>query len=202
MKLYYSPGACSLAAHITLCESGLTFELERVDLKTKKTQSGDDFLTINPKGYVPALLMDDDEILTEVAVVTQYIADLAPKTSLAPPQDSLERYRLQEWLNFIATEFHKGIGIFFNPGIPVDFQKVLFNKLNLRFAYLQEKLEKQVYLMGDTFTIADAYLFTILRWTIPLHIDISPYGAITQYVDRVGTRPCVQVAMRGEGLIK
>ncbi len=202
MKLYYAPGACSLAVHITLCECALPFEMEKVDLKTKKTESGDDFLEINPKGYVPALIMDDDALLTEVAVITQYLADRVPKLSLAPPPGSLERYRLQEWLNFISSEIHKGMGIFFNQNIPAEFKKVLFDKLMLRLNYLEKRIETNLYLMGDTYTIADAYLFTILRWSRLLNIDISSWGGLVQYYERIGSRPNVQAALRAEHLIK
>ena len=201
MKLYYSPGACSMAAHITLVESGIPFELDKVNLASKVTESGDDFTAINPKGYVPALKLDNGEILTEAAVVLQYIADQAPDSGLAPEPGSIERYRLLEWLNFISTEFHKTLGALFNPGITVEWRDSQIATFNKRCGYLSEQLHGLDFLMGDQFTIADAYLFTILGWTGMHNVDMSSWPAVNSYLDRVATRPTVLAVLKAEGLI-
>ena len=202
MKLYYSPGACSLSPHIVLCESGLAFDLEKVDLRNKKTETGADYLAVNPKGYVPALKLDDGQVLTEAAVIQQYIADKAPAKKLAPAAGTPERYRLQEWLNYIASELHKGIGQLFNPAMPDDYKDAVKKGLAAKqFAHLEKNLAGREHLMGD-FTVADGYLFTVLRWAQFHKIDLSAFPNITAFMARVAARPAVQAAMTAEGLLK
>jgi len=200
MKLYYSPGASSLSPHIVLCEAGLAHELVKVDLKTKRTEFGDDFATINPKGYVPALELDDGTVLSEGAVIVQYLADLAPASGLAPAVGTIERVRLQEWLNFIATEVHKGFSPLFR-GVPEEWQAVIRKGLEVRFSRLATALEGHPYLMGEAFSIADAYLFTVLNWAKWVKLDLSPWPALDAYVARIATRPGVQKALKTEGLL-
>lgn len=200
MKLYYSPGACSFSPHIVLHETGLPFETERVDLKTKKTAAGSDYDTINPKSYVPALVMKNGELLTEGPAIVQYLADLVPEKELAPPSGTLERYRLQEWLNYISSEIHKGFGMLFNPLAPEDMKNAAKARLAKRFGFAATALEGKSYLMGDTFTVADAYLFTMLRWTRSFGIDLSPWPALSAYFDRVAARPAVVATLKAEGL--
>ncbi len=201
MKLYYTPGACSLAVHIALREANIDFDLVEVDLATKKTASGDDFLAINPKGYVPALQLDDGQVLTEDQVILQYIADLKPEASLAPAFGTMERYRLMEWLAFIATEVHKGFGPLWNPNTPEAVRQNALVVLSRRFAYVNGKLADGPWLMGSHYTIADAYLFTILGWSAIHNVDLSSWPHLTAYVGRVGERPAVLEAMRAEKLI-
>lgn len=200
MKLYYSPGACSLSPHIALREAGIPFEVEKVNLKTKKTDTGIDYDAINPKSYVPALVMNNGELLTEGPAIVQYIADLAPEKRLAPPAGTLERYRLQEWLNYISSEIHKGFGALFNPATPEDIKDAARARLGRRFGFAANALEGRNYLLGDTFTVADAYLFTMLRWTRYTGIDLSPWPVLRGYFDRVAARPAVISAMQAEGL--
>ena len=203
MKLYFSPGACSLSSHIALREAGLAFDLEQVDLGTKKTKSGADLTTVNPKNYVPALELDNGEVLTEAAVIAQYIADKADGKKLLPAAGTMERYRAQEWLNYVAAELHKGVGQLFNPKMPDDFKKTVKDAiLPPKFDFLSKGLEKRQYLTGDTFTAADAYLFTILNWTGMLGIDLSRWPALTAYQGRVAARPAVQAALKAEGLLQ
>lgn len=201
MKLYYSPGACSLSPHIALREAGQNFEVEKVDLRSKKTESGKDFTTVNPKGQVPTLQLDDGSILTEGPAIVQYIADKAPQAKLAPANGSLERYRLQEWLNFISTELHKSFTPLFNPSFPEEGKKVYRDGLGKRFDALNEKL-KTGFLMGEQFTVADGYLFVILNWTAHTGIDLSKWPALKEYQGRVAARPNVQAALKAEGLLK
>jgi len=200
MKLYYTPGACSLSPHIALREAGLSFDLEKVDLATKKTESGKDFNTINFKGYVPALQLDDGSILTEGPAIVQYIADKAPQSKLAPANGTIERYRLQEWLNFISTELHKGFSPLFNASYPEDAKKIVRDNLGKRFDQLRAPLEKGPFLMGAQFTIADAYLFTVLGWG--QWTNISKWAWLKAYHTRVSERPHVQAALKAEGLLK
>lgn len=201
MKLFYMPGACSLAPHIALREAGLPVDLERVD-QSKKTKSGEDYLAINPKGSVPALKLDDGQVLTEAAVVQQYIADKAPTAKLAPAAGTFERTRLQEWLNYIASEVHKGIGQLFNPAMPNEYKDAVKKGLAARqFPFLEKALTGRGYLMGH-FTIADGYLFTVLNWTKLHQIDLSGFPNITAFMKRVAERPAVQEAMKAEGLLK
>jgi len=202
MKLYYTPGACSLSPHIVLLEAGLPFSLEKVDLKTKKTEKGTDFLTINSKGGVPALQLDNGQVLTEGPAVVQYLADLKPETGLAPPPGSFERYRLMELLNYITSELHKSFGALFNPGISADWKAATLANLDKKFQWLTIYLGNKTYLLGDAFTVADAYLFTVLSWSSHFGIDLAKYHVLTAYLARVGHRPKVQEALKAEGLIK
>ena len=200
MKLYYSPGACSLSPHIALREAGLAFDLEKVDLRSKKTESGADFTAVNPKGYVPALRLDDGAVLTENVALAQYVADQAPEAGLAPATGTMERYRLQEWLAFVSTELHKGFSPLFNPATPDAYKAIAKERLASRFAYLDKHLAQHPYLMGQGFTVADGYCFTILRWAANLEVDLSGYPNVTAYMDRVKARPKVREALRAEGL--
>ena len=200
MKLYYSPGACSLSPHIILVESGLAFDLEKVDLAAKKTERGADYWKVNPKGYVPALELDDGQVLTEGPAVVQYLADLVPQKGLVPPAGTMERYRLQEWLNFISTELHKGFSTLFNPKAPEDWKSAARELLGKRIGIAAKHLEGRSYLMGEAFTAADAYLFTVLRWTRYVKLDLSPWPVLSGYLDRIAARPAVHAALVAEGL--
>ncbi len=202
MKLYYAPAACSLSPHIIAREAGLPVEIERVDNKAKKTERGTDYWQINPKGYVPALELDDGEILTEGPAVVQYLADLAPRSKLIPPAGTKERYRVQEWLNFITSEIHKGFSPLFKPNTPDAYKPIVKENLANRFAYVEKELAGKQYLMGDQFTVADAYLFTVLRWSNVHQIDLKKYPNISAYMTRVAARPKVQQAMQEEGLLQ
>ena len=200
MKLYYSPGACSLAVHIVAREAALPISLEKVDLKARKTETGADFTAVNPKGYVPALALAEGPVLTEVAALIQFLADKRPEAQLAPESGSMERYRLQEWLAFISSEVHKGFSPLWNPASSEDAKQSAKDRLAQRFAYLDEKLAAQPYLMGGRFSAADAYLFTVLNWTNFLGMDLSAYANLRAYLERVGSRPKVQEALVAEGL--
>jgi glutathione S-transferase len=201
MKLFYMPGACSLAPHIAFREAGLPVELVQVD-RSKKTSTGEDYLGINVKGAVPAVKLDDGQVLTEAAVIQQYIADKVPAKKLAPAAGTPERYRLQEWLNYIASELHKGIGQLFNPAMPDDYKEAVKKGLVARqFAHVEKALAGRDYLMGD-FTIADGYLFTVMNWTNFHKIDLTAFPNITAFMKRVAARPAVQAAMTAEGLLK
>jgi glutathione S-transferase len=202
MKLYHSPGACSQAPHIALREAGLPFELVKVDLRAKKLEDGSDYREINPKGAVPALALDDGSVLTENAAVLQYIADQAPESGLMPPFGTLERYRLLEWLNYIATELHKGFGPLFNPATTPDGREAAIGLLCAKFSYVEERLGGRDYLTGDTFTIADAYLFVILRWTRIHHIELARWPGLSEFVERVAERPAVEAALHAEGFAR
>jgi glutathione S-transferase len=202
MRLYYAPGACSLAPHIALREAGLPFDLEKVNLGKKTTEGGKDYTKVNPKGSVPALELDDGQILTEVAVLVQYIADRAPASGLAPKAGTMERYRLMEWLNFVSSEIHKTFGPLFNPKATEDSKALQLDLLNKRLDYVSERLGDRPYLMGDTFTGADAYLFTTLNWTGFLKMDLGKWPRLEAYMARVSARPAVKKAMTAEGLIK
>lgn len=202
MKLYFSPGACSLSPHIALREAGLPFELVQVDLRAKKTKSGDDFLAINPKGYVPALALPDGEVLTEGALIVQYIADQKPEARLAPPAGTKERRRLAELLHFIATELQKGMAPFYNPKANPEFKESLRERLNLRFGYLAKLLENQKFLLGDDFTVADGYAYYVLRSAKSLNAaDVSASPVLSAYFERVQGRESVQAALAAEGLV-
>jgi len=202
MKLYYSPGACSLSPHIVAREAGIAIELEKVDLGKHTTEKGDDYMKVNPKGYVPALRLDDGSILTEGPAIVQYLADQKPATKLAPAAGTMDRYRLQEALAFIGTELHKNFGPLFNPATPDAAKETAKANITKRVAYLNDQLSKKQYLLGDTFTVADAYAFTILNWANFLRMDLKPYANIGAYMARVGARPKVQEALRTEGLLK
>lgn len=201
MKLFYTPGACSLSPHIVLLEAGLPFTLEQVDLGTKKTASGSDFFTVNSKGSVPALQLDDGSVLTEGTAVVQYLADQKPDSGLAPRAGSIERYRLMEILNYISSEVHKGFGPLFNPAITAENKAAALAGLDKKFLWLTGYLGSKKFLLGDTFTVADAYLFTILSWSGHVGADLAKYRTLTDYVARVGHRPKVQEALKAEGLI-
>jgi glutathione S-transferase len=202
MKLYFSPGACSLSPHIVLRESGLNFDLEQVDTKSKKTKSGGDFWAVNPKGYVPALQLDNGEVLTEGPAIVQYLADQKPESGLAPKPGTLERYRLMEWLNFVTSELHKGFTPLFRPTTPEDYKPVAREALATRLGYLDKQLAGKQYLMGDKFTVADAYAFTVVNWTNFQKIDLAPWPSLKAYYERVRARPKVQEALKAEGLLK
>lgn len=201
MKLYYTPGACSMAPHIALREAGLSFDLEKVDLMGKKTETGADFTAINPKGYVPALQLDNGQVLTEVGVLLQYIADQKPASGLAPAAGTLERYRLMETLNFIATELHKSFGPLFNPASTDEAKKAAIDMIGKRFGYLDQQLAGKQYLLGDTFTVADCYFGTVLSWCQYAKLDLSPWPAIGAYAGRVMSRPAVLETLKAEGLM-
>lgn len=201
MKLYYSPGACSLAPHIALAEAGQQYKLARVDLAKHTLEDGSDYYKVNPKGYVPLLEFDDGTRLTEVAVLLQYIADRQPGT-LAPAFGANNRYQLMEWLNFIATEIHKGFGPLWDAAAPEVTKESAKAKLGKRFAIVEEPLSKHAYLTGESFTIADAYLFTIVNWAGMLKVDLAPWPSLKAFMARVAARPKVQAALKEEGLIK
>lgn len=200
MKLYYSPGACSLAPHIVLREAGHAFDLIKVDIPNKKTEHGDDYWKINPKGYVPALVLDGGEVLAEVGVVCQYLADQKPGSGLAPPAGTMARYHLMEWLNFVATEVHKQIGALFNPKMTPEMKEVQLGVIERRLNALEKMLDGKDYLMGERFSVADAYLFTVLNWTRAHKIDMAKWPKIQAFMVRVAGRPKVQEAMKAEGL--
>ncbi len=202
MKLYYSPGACSLSPHIVLRESGLAFEPVLASTKTHKLQDGTDFYTINPKGYVPVLELDDGERLTEGPAIVQYIADQVPGKHLAPAAGTMARYRLQEWLNFITSEIHKSYSPMFNPAVPNEYKAMAKTRLADRYRWLDAQLEGKSYLMGDAFSVADAYLFAVTNWAKFVELDLAPYKNLGAFMARVAARPAVQEAMKAEGLLK
>ena len=202
MKLYYAPGACSLSPHIILLEAGLPFTLEKVDLKSKKTETGTDYLAVNSKGGVPALALDDGRVLTEGPAVVQYLAELKPESGLAPPAGSFERYQLMEILNFITSEVHKGFSPLFNPAITPEWRAAVHAALAKRFEWLTRFLGGRDYLMGSRFTVADSYLFAVLSWSPRVGVDLGPFPSLGAYLTRVGQRPKVQEALRAEGLLK
>ncbi len=202
MKLYYSPGACSLSPHIALLEAGLPYDLVKVDLRAKKLENGDDYLKVNPKGQVPALALDNGELATEGPVIVQMIADKAPGKNLAPARDSAERYKLQEWLNYITGELHKNFGPMFSPVLADDAKAFFKDRVMGKFRYLDGQLAGRDYLMGKQFTVADGYLFTMLCWADRMKFDLSAMPNLLAYKARVGARPKVQEALTKEGLMK
>jgi glutathione S-transferase len=202
MKLFYSPGACSLSPHIVLREAGLKIDIEKVDTKAGKTASGADFRALNPKGYVPALQLDDGSILTEGAVIVQYLADKKGDGQLVPKAGTDERYRLQEWLTYIATEIHKGFGLLWNKNLAESTHTFAREALEKKFDFLARNLEGKQFLFGDRFTVADAYLFTVLNWTNFLNIDLGRWSPLKAYLERIGSRPAVRDALRAEGLLQ
>lgn len=202
MKLYYSPGACSLSPHIALHEAGLAFTPVLASTKSHKLQDGTDYYGINPLGYVPMLELDDGTRLREGPAIVQYIADQVPLKMLAPQNGSLQRYRLQEWLTFIGTEIHKGFSPLFNPATPEEYKTMARTKLLERLQWVDSQLADKQYLMGDQFTVADGYLFTVTNWTQPTNVDISALTHLAAYRARVAARPAVQEAMKAEGLLK
>ncbi len=201
MKLYYSPGACSMSPHIVLREIGKKFELESVDLGTKTTASGKDYTKINPKGYVPALEIKPGEVLTEGAAIVQYLADKAKATKLLP-KAGMARYRAVEMLNYIAAEVHKSMGALFAKGISEDVRKATLERISKRLEHLDGILAKSKFLLGKSFSVADAYAFTIFSWGPHLKVDMSPYKNIAAFMERVGKRPAVQAVLKAEGLAK
>jgi len=198
VKLYLSPGACSLSPHIVLREAGIPFDFETVDLASKRTKSGADFKTINPKGYVPALELEGGQVLTEGPAIVQYLADQKPAAKLLPPAGSMDRYRVQEWLNYITSELHKSFGPLFSPKTPQEWKDTLKSNLATRFDLLSKKLQDKDYLMGSSFTVADAYLFTILSWAGHVGLDLGKWPVLKAYYDRVGARPAVKAAQEAE----
>jgi glutathione S-transferase len=203
MKLYYAPGACSLAPHIVLREAERRFDLERVDLKTHRTASGADYYQINPKGYVPALQLDGpaSPVLTEVAAIVQYVGDLVTAGRLVPANGTFGRFHLQEWLSFISGELHKQFGPLFDPKTPKPIAEAQRGKISQRLLYLQGVLDDRAFLMGESFTVADAYLFVMLQWCEPHGIDLLLYPNVDDYHDRIAQRPAVQAAMSAEGIL-
>lgn len=202
MKLYYSPGACSLSPHIVLHEAGLPFEAVMASTKTHQLPDGSDYYAINPLGYVPFLVLDDGRTLKEGQVIAQYIADQVPQSGLVPPAGSWERYKVQEWLSFIGTELHKGFSPLFNPATPADYKPMVKERLTQRLTWLDGELAGKDYLTGSTFTIADAYLFTVSGWAGFVGVDLSALSNLLAFRAKVGARPAVQAALRAEGLLK
>jgi glutathione S-transferase len=200
MKLYYSPGACSLSPHIVLREAGLAFEAVQAPTKTHKLPDGTDYYTINPLGYVPLLELDDGTRLREGPAIVQYIADQVPNKNLAPANGTLPRYRLQEWLTFIGTEIHKSFSPLFNPNMPEEGKKIYRERLANRFGFVNNELAGKDYLMGDHFTVADAYLYTVTRWAKPMALDLSAFPNLQAFLQRVAARPAVQEALQVEKL--
>jgi glutathione S-transferase len=201
MKLYYSPGACSLSPHIVACEAELPLELIKVDLNNKITETKEDFQQLNPNGYVPLLILDDGNQLTEGPAIVQYLADQAPDKKLIPLAGTFERYKVQQWLNFISTEIHKSFGLLFNPAASDATKELAVDILKKRLAIVAEQLSSQPYLLGETFSVADAYLFVTLSWGQYVNVDISRLPALARYADKISERPAVQKAMKAEGLI-
>lgn len=197
MKLYFSPGACSQAPHILVHELGLNVDTEKVNLRNKG-----DYLKINPKGYVPALVLDDESLLTEVAVVLQYLADLKPEAGMIPKSASMERYRCLEWLNYVATEIHKGISPLWRPSTPDAYKEILVQDLARKFTFLDEHFSKSAYLMGSQMTVADIYLFVVASWTRYLKIDISSHKNVLRFLEQMAARPSVKATLAAEGINK
>ena len=202
MKLYYSPGTCALSPHIALEESGLPYEAIAAPINTHKLADGTDYYTINPLGYVPLLVLDDGRQLREGPAIVQYIADQVPAKNLAPANGTFERAKLQEMLNFIGTELHKGFSPLFNPATPAEFKPVVIAKLHDRFKFMEGEMAGKQFVMGDTFSVADAYLFTVTGWAPHVGVDLAPYPNLLAYRARIGARPAVVAAMKAEGLIK
>jgi glutathione S-transferase len=202
MKLYFSPGACSLSPHIALREAGLAFDLVKVDTKTHRFDGGGDFYSVNPKGYVPVLELDGGERLTEGPAIVQYIADRKPESGLAPKAGTIERVRLQEWLNFLTSEIHKGFSPLFSPDTPEDYKPVVKKRLAGRFDWLSKELDGRGYLVGDRFTVADGYLFTLLGWLPFVGMNLQEWPVLKAYRERIATRPAVKEALKAEGLVK
>jgi glutathione S-transferase len=202
MKLYYSPGACSLSVHIVAREAGIPIDLEKVDLGTKQTATGEDFAKLNPKGYVPALRLDDGALLTEGPAINQYLADLKPASGLAPANGTLPRYRLQETLGYINSEIHKSYSPLFNPNTPEQTRTDRVAYLHKRYGLIEQQLAGKQYLFGDQFSIADAYLFTVTNWAKMVKVDLSAFPNVLAFQRRVAERPAVQAALKAEGLVK
>ena len=201
MKLYYSPGACSLSPHIVARELGIAVELKKVNTKDKTFEGGGDYWKVNARGYVPALELDNGQVLTEGPAIVQYLADQKPDAGLAPKNGTFERYRLQEWLNFLTSEVHKQFSPLFKPNTPDDYKPIAKQNIATRFDWLDKQLEGKDYLMGKQFTVADAYLFVLLNWTRPTQIDLSKWPNLGAYQKRVAARPKVKEALQAEGLL-
>ncbi len=202
MKLYFSPGACSMSPHIVLREAGLSFTPVQVNTKTHQLKDGGDFYAVNPKGYVPVLELDDGSRLTEGPAIVQYIADQVPDKKLVPANGTMERYRVQEWLNFITSELHKGYGPLFNPKTPDEYKTMAKAKLIDRYKWVDAQLEGHDYLMGKAFSVADAYLFTITSWAKHLSLDLAAFKNVGAFMKRMSERPAVQEVLKAEGLDK
>jgi glutathione S-transferase len=202
MRLYYAPGTCSLAPHIVAREAGLAFDLVKVDLATKRTERGDDYRSINPKGAVPALVLDDGTVLTEAAVVIQYLADRAPEAGLIPTPGGLDRYVAQQWLNYVATELHKGFTPLWHKETPAEMRRIVKEQLAAKFSFLDQELARRAYLAGDSFGVADAYAFTIFGWAKFMAIDLARWPNLAAYVARIAERPRVLEALIAEGLVE
>lgn len=200
MKLFYAPGACSMAPHIVANEAGQKLDLVKVDIPNKKTESGDDYWKVNFKGYVPTLQLDDGKNLSEVGVICQYLADQKPESGLAPKLGTMERYRLMEWLNFVATEIHKQIGALFNPKFTPEMREVQLAVIARKLKPLDAELSGKQFLMGDKFTVADAYAFTVLNWHKAVKLDLSPWPNVKAYYERLARRPKIQETMKAEGI--
>ncbi len=200
MKLFYSPGTCSLSSHIILCETGQSCHLIKVDLDTKRTETGENFLQYNPLGYVPALMLDDGNVLLEVPAIVQYLADQTPEKQLVPPVGTFPRYQLQQWLNFISTEMHQNCGALLLHDLPERAIASFQHRLNRRFDYTATHLSSRQFLLGKDFTVADAYLFVVLRWRDLIGFDLSPWPVLVNYFDHIAQRPAVQAALLQEGL--
>lgn len=201
MRLYYAPGACSLAPHIVAREAGLSIQLVKVDLAARRTEGGGDYLAVNPKGQVPALKLPDGLVLTEAAVLIQYLADRAPYAGLIPAAGSIDRYLVQQWVNFVATELHKGFGPLWKKETPEDMRRIVKETLATKFAFLDRELAERPFLAGDSFTVADAYAFTVLGWAGFMSIDLARWPSLSAYFERIAARPAVSEAMIAEGLI-
>ncbi len=202
MKLYYFPGACSIAPHIVAREAGIPLELEKVDLGSKRTATGEDYLAVNPKGYVPALRLEDGSVLTEVSALVQYLADRAPGSGLIPPAGSMERYRVLEWIGYVSTEIHKGFGPLWNAKLAPEARAAAVAALAHRLDLVEKTLEKQPFLTGERFTVADAYLFAVASWAPWVKLDMAPWPKLRDFVARVAARPKVQEALVAEGLVE
>jgi glutathione S-transferase len=200
VKLFYAPGTCSLSPHIVLIEAGLPYQMEKVDLKTHTTAGGADYHAVNAKGYVPTLQLDDGRFLTEGPAIVQYLADLKPDAKVAPASGTYERSQLQEWLNYISTEIHKTFGLLFNSKLPAEFRELTLASLGKKLDYLAKQLAGRKFLLGDAFSVADAYLYTVLRWTRGVKIDLAKWPVLQEYMARIASRPAVQQALKEQGL--
>lgn len=201
MKLYYDSASCAMSPHIVLCELGLEFDIEKVDLAAQRTETGADYRAINPKGYVPALALDDGAVLTEGGMIVQWLADQRPEAGLLPPVGTLDRYRVQEWLSFVSADMHRNYTPLFDKDLPPEVRRKALARLGGRLDYLAAHLADRSYLMGDRFTVADAYCFTILNWASYVDLDMTPWPTLIAYHSRVMERPAVQAAMAQEGLL-
>ncbi len=201
MKLYFSPGACSLSPHIVLRELGHAFDMEQVDLGTKETKSGGDYLKVNPKGYVPALALDNGEVLTEGPAILQYLADAKGGSGLLPAVGDLRRYRVVEWLNFISTELHKTYSPLFAPNTTEPHKAACRELLARRYAVVEQALQGKQFLTGDSMSLADPYLFVVTSWAKFVDVDLAPYPALRAFQGRMAARPAVQAALKAEGLL-